>query len=83
MLTAREAGWRVALLSQQEVGMYQATGGINLYAHTWTSHSLSMSISLKFLRTKRRGDGGDMIIFAVIVVAALAFFGFITLNFHI
>jgi len=42
-----------------------------------------MSIGLKFLRTKRRGDGGDMIIFAVIVVAVLAFFGFITLNFHI
>jgi hypothetical protein len=42
-----------------------------------------MSIGLKFLRTKRRADGGDMIIFAVIVVAVLAFFGFITLNFHI
>ncbi len=42
-----------------------------------------MSISMKFLRTKRKADGGDMIIFAVIVVAALAFFGFITLNFHI
>jgi hypothetical protein len=41
-----------------------------------------MSISFEFLRTKRRGDGGDMIVFAVIVVGALAFFGFITLNFH-
>jgi hypothetical protein len=46
------------------------------YPHT-------MSINLNFLRTKRRGDGGDMIVFAIIVVAALAFFGFITLNFHI
>ena len=42
-----------------------------------------MSINLRFLRTKRRGDGGDMIVFAVIVVAVLAFFGFITLNFRI
>jgi hypothetical protein len=42
-----------------------------------------MSINLRFLRTKRRADGGDMIIFAIIVVAVLAFFGFITLNFHI
>jgi hypothetical protein len=41
-----------------------------------------MSIS-KYLRTKRSGDGGDMIVFAVIVVAVLAFFGFITLNFHV
>ena len=43
----------------------------------------NMSISMKFLRTKRKADGGDLIIFAVIVVAVLAFFGFITLNFHI
>ncbi|MDA4115154.1 MAG: hypothetical protein OK442_01200 [Thaumarchaeota archaeon] len=42
-----------------------------------------MSINSKFLRTKRSGDGGDMIVFAIIVVAVLAFFGFITLNFHI
>jgi hypothetical protein len=42
-----------------------------------------MSISMRFLRTKRRADGGDMIIFAVIVVAVLAFFGFISLNFRI
>jgi len=42
-----------------------------------------MSKRLNFLRTKRRGDAGDMIVFAVIVVAALAFFGYITLNFHI
>jgi hypothetical protein len=42
-----------------------------------------MSIIMKLLRTKRSGDGGDMIVFAVIVVAVLAFFGFITLNFHI
>jgi hypothetical protein len=41
-----------------------------------------MSI-LRLLSTKRRADGGDMIIFAVIVVGVLAFFGFITLNFHI
>ena len=40
-----------------------------------------MSIDLGFLRTKRSADGGDMIIFAVIVVAVLAFFGFITLHF--
>lgn len=63
--------------------MYRTTGGMNLDAHKWTSVYHSMSIGLKFLRTKRRGDGGDMIIFAVIVVAVLAFFGFITLNFHI
>jgi len=42
-----------------------------------------MSIIMRLLRTKRKADGGDLIIFAVIVVAALAFFGFITLNFHI
>jgi hypothetical protein len=43
-----------------------------------------MSISIKkLLRTKRSGDGGDMIIFAVIVVGVLAFFGFITLNFSL
>jgi hypothetical protein len=42
-----------------------------------------MSIGLRFLRTKRKGDAGDMIIFAIIVVAVLAFFGFITLNFHV
>jgi hypothetical protein len=42
-----------------------------------------MSISGRFLRTKRKGDAGDMIIFAIIVIAVLAFFGFITLNFHI
>jgi hypothetical protein len=40
-----------------------------------------MSIIPRFLRTKRSGDGGDMIVFAVIVVAVLAFFGFITLHF--
>lgn len=44
------------------------------------SHGMSI---LKLLRTKRTADGGDMIIFAIIVVAALAFFGFITLNFHL
>jgi len=48
-----------------------------------TSVFYSMSIGMRLLRTKRKADGGDMIIFAVIVVAALAFFGFITLNFHI
>jgi len=42
-----------------------------------------MSVSLRFLRTKRKGDAGDMIVFAIIVIAVLAFFGFITLNFHI
>jgi len=42
-----------------------------------------MSISLRFLRTKRRGDGLDMVVFAVIVVLVLAFFGYITLNFHV
>jgi hypothetical protein len=42
-----------------------------------------MSIIGRFLTTKRKGDAGDMIIFAIIVVAVLAFFGFITLNFHI
>jgi hypothetical protein len=42
-----------------------------------------MSISLKFLKTKRKAGAGDMIVFAVIVVAVLAFFGFISLNFHI
>ena len=40
-----------------------------------------MSINLRFLGTKRRADGGDMVIFAVIVVAVFAFFGFITLHF--
>ena len=42
-----------------------------------------MSIIVKLLRKKRTADGADLIVFAVIVVAALAFFGFITLNFHI
>jgi hypothetical protein len=42
-----------------------------------------MSIVGRFLKTKRKADAGDMIIFAIIVVAVLAFFGFITLNFHI
>jgi hypothetical protein len=42
-----------------------------------------MSIIMRLLRTKRKGDGGDMIIFAVIVVAVLAFFGLISLNFHV
>ena len=42
-----------------------------------------MSIIGRFLRTKRKGDVADMIVFAIIVVAVLAFFGFITLNFHI
>ncbi|HEV2389880.1 MAG TPA: hypothetical protein VGS04_04065 [Nitrososphaerales archaeon] len=42
-----------------------------------------MSTIVKFLRNKRRADGADLIVFAVIVVAALAFFGFITLNFHV
>lgn len=59
------------------------TGGMNLDADRQAFHPYAMSISLKFLRTKRKADGGDMIIFAVIVVAVLAFFGFITLNFHI
>jgi hypothetical protein len=40
-----------------------------------------MSISTRLLRTKRKADGLDLIVFAVIVVAALAFFGFITLHF--
>jgi hypothetical protein len=42
-----------------------------------------MSTGLRFLRTRRKGDAGDLIIFAIIVIAVLAFFGFITLNFHI
>jgi hypothetical protein len=40
-----------------------------------------MSISLKFLRTKRKGDGLDMVVFAVIAIAVLAFFGFLTIHF--
>jgi len=40
-----------------------------------------MSISLRLLRTKRKADGADLIVFAVIAVAVLAFFGFITLHF--
>jgi flagellar basal body-associated protein FliL len=39
-----------------------------------------MSI-LRLLRTKRKGDGLDLIIFAVIVVFVLAYFGYITLHF--
>jgi len=42
-----------------------------------------MSISKSFLRTKRKADAADLIVFAIIVIAVLAFFGFITLNFHI
>lgn len=63
--------------------MNPTTGAMHRHAHIQASCNDSMSISMKFLRTKRKADGGDMIIFAVIVVAALAFFGFITLNFHI
>jgi hypothetical protein len=40
-----------------------------------------MSINMNFLRKKRSGDGADLIVFAVIVVVALAFFGFITIHF--
>jgi hypothetical protein len=40
-----------------------------------------MSISLRFLRTERKADGLDMVVFAVIAIAVLAFFGFITLHF--
>jgi hypothetical protein len=63
--------------------MNRTTGAMNLDTHTQRTVCDGMSINLRFLRTKRRADGGDMIIFAVIVVAVLAFFGFITLNFHI
>lgn len=62
--------------------MYRTTGVINLDTHTPASVSCNMSI-MRLLKTKRKADGGDMIIFAIIVVAVLAFFGFITLNFHI
>jgi hypothetical protein len=62
---------------------HESTGKKNLDAYTQTLCSHGMSIIGRFLRTKRRGELGDMIIFAIIVVAVLAFFGFITLNFHI
>jgi hypothetical protein len=39
-----------------------------------------MSISMGFLRTKRKADGLDVIVIAVIIVAVLAFFGFISLG---
>jgi len=40
-----------------------------------------MSIRKSFLRTKRKADVADLIVYAIIVVAILAFFGFITLHF--
>jgi hypothetical protein len=40
-----------------------------------------MSISMRFLRTKRKADAADLIVFAVIVVVVLAFFGLITVHF--
>ena len=43
--------------------------------------SHNMPTVMRLLRKKRRADGADMIVLTVIVVAVLAFFGFITLHF--
>jgi len=39
-----------------------------------------MSLGLRLLRTKRRGDGLDFLVYVVIVIAVLAFFGFISIH---
>jgi hypothetical protein len=38
-----------------------------------------MSIDVRRLRTKRKGDALDFVVFVIIVVVVLAFFGFISL----
>lgn len=38
-----------------------------------------MSIRRNFLNTKRKADALDFVVFLIIVIAVLAFFGFITL----
>jgi hypothetical protein len=38
-----------------------------------------MSISRRLLRSKRKGDALDVLVFLVIIIVVLAFFGYITL----
>jgi hypothetical protein len=38
-----------------------------------------MSIDMRWLRAKRKGDALDFVVFVIIVVVVLAFFGFISL----
>jgi hypothetical protein len=38
-----------------------------------------MSIGIGHLRAKRKGDAADLLVFIIIVIVVLAFFGFIAL----